>query len=60
MLHIPRGTFCLYVAAGAGEGGEVKTLIKMYGIPTFAFGVYMNYEQAPPALNASANADIYF
>ena len=29
----------LYVAAGAGEGGEVKTLMKMYGIPTFAFGV---------------------
>jgi len=29
----------LYVAAGAGEGGEVKTLLKIYGIPTFAFGV---------------------
>jgi len=29
----------LYVAAGAGEGGEVKTLMEMYGIPTFAFGV---------------------
>lgn len=29
----------LYVAAGAGEGGEVRTLMSMYGIPTFAFGV---------------------
>ncbi|KAH6918763.1 Extradiol ring-cleavage dioxygenase, class III enzyme, subunit B [Coprinopsis sp. MPI-PUGE-AT-0042] len=29
----------LYVAAGAGEGGEVKTLNPAYGIPTFAFGV---------------------
>jgi len=29
----------LYVAAGAGEGGEVKTIVNAYGIPTFAFGV---------------------
>ncbi|CAA7267936.1 unnamed protein product [Cyclocybe aegerita] len=29
----------LYVAAGAGEGGEVKTLCDLYGIPTFVFGL---------------------
>jgi 4,5-DOPA dioxygenase extradiol len=29
----------IYVAAGAGEGGEVKTLSDMYGIATFAFGL---------------------
>ncbi|EAU88416.1 hypothetical protein CC1G_05182 [Coprinopsis cinerea okayama7 len=29
----------LYVAAGAGEGGEVKTIVNAYGIPTFAFGL---------------------
>jgi 4,5-DOPA dioxygenase extradiol len=29
----------MYVAGGAGEGGEVKTLADMYGIPTFAFGL---------------------
>jgi len=29
----------LYVAAGAGEGGEVKTLVDLHGIPTFAFGL---------------------
>ena len=29
----------IYVAGGAGEGGEVKTLTDMYGIPTIAFGL---------------------
>lgn len=29
----------LYVAAGAGEGGEVRTIMDSYGIPTFAFGL---------------------
>lgn len=29
----------IYVAAGAGEGGNVLTIGDMYGIPTFAFGV---------------------
>ncbi|KAJ2931446.1 hypothetical protein H1R20_g5698, partial [Candolleomyces eurysporus] len=29
----------LYVAAGAGEGGEVFTVMNDYGIPTFAFGL---------------------
>ncbi|KAF5324744.1 hypothetical protein D9611_004512 [Ephemerocybe angulata] len=29
----------LYVAAGAGEGGEVRTVMNHYGIPTFAFGL---------------------
>lgn len=29
----------LYVAAGAGEGGEVRVICDLYGIPTFAFGV---------------------
>jgi len=29
----------VYVAGGAGEGGGVKTLADMYGIPTFAFGL---------------------
>jgi len=29
----------IYVAGGAGEGGEVKTLADMYGVPTFSFGV---------------------
>jgi len=29
----------LYVAAGAGEEGEVRTIMNAYGIPTFAFGV---------------------
>lgn len=29
----------LYVAAGAGEGGEVFTIMNDYGIPTFAFGL---------------------
>ena len=29
----------LYVAAGAGEGGEVFTIMSAYGIPTFAFGL---------------------
>ena len=29
----------LYIAAGAGEGGDVKVLSAIYGSPTFAFGV---------------------
>ncbi|KAJ6618323.1 Extradiol ring-cleavage dioxygenase, class III enzyme, subunit B [Mycena sp. CBHHK59/15] len=29
----------LYVAAGAGEGGEVRVLAEMYGCETIAFGV---------------------
>lgn len=29
----------LYVAAGAGEGGDVKVLTGIYGAPTFAFGL---------------------
>lgn len=29
----------LYVAAGAGEGGEVKIVNGCYGAPTFAFGI---------------------
>ncbi|TFK25074.1 Extradiol aromatic ring-opening dioxygenase [Coprinopsis marcescibilis] len=29
----------LYIAAGAGEGGEVKTIMNAYGVPTFAFGL---------------------
>jgi 4,5-DOPA dioxygenase extradiol len=29
----------LYVAAGAGEEGEVRTIMNDYGIPTFAFGL---------------------
>jgi len=29
----------IYVAGGAGEEGEVKTLAEMYGVPTFAFGL---------------------
>lgn len=29
----------LYVAAGAGEGGQVRVICDLYGIPTFAFGV---------------------
>ncbi|KAG5634973.1 hypothetical protein H0H81_000173 [Sphagnurus paluster] len=29
----------LYVAAGAGEGGDVHVLTSLYGCPTFAFGV---------------------
>ncbi|KAG6874302.1 hypothetical protein C0995_001527 [Termitomyces sp. Mi166 len=29
----------LYVAAGAGEGGDVRVVTSLYGAPTFAFGV---------------------
>ncbi|KAG6854949.1 hypothetical protein C0991_009772 [Blastosporella zonata] len=29
----------LYVAAGAGEGGSVRVVTRLYGAPTFAFGV---------------------
>jgi len=29
----------LYVAAGAGEGGEVKTILDVYGLASFAFGL---------------------
>ena len=29
----------LYIAAGAGEGGEVKVISAIYGSPTFAFGL---------------------
>lgn len=29
----------LYVAAGAGEGGNVRVVTSLYGAPTFAFGV---------------------
>jgi len=29
----------LYVAAGAGEGGEVRTILDLYGLASFAFGV---------------------
>lgn len=29
----------LYVAAGAGEGGEAKVVSGLYGQPTFAFGL---------------------
>ncbi|KAF8163133.1 Extradiol ring-cleavage dioxygenase, class III enzyme, subunit B [Crassisporium funariophilum] len=29
----------LYVAAGAGEGGDVRVLLNMYGLASFAFGV---------------------
>lgn len=29
----------LYVAAGAGEDGEVKVVSAIYGSPTFAFGL---------------------
>jgi aromatic ring-opening dioxygenase catalytic subunit (LigB family) len=29
----------LYVAAGAGENGDVKILHGNYGIPTFVFGI---------------------
>ena len=29
----------LYVAAGAGEGGNVRIVTSLYGAPTFAFGV---------------------
>lgn len=29
----------LYVAAGAGEGGDAKLLCGVYGIPTVAFGL---------------------
>lgn len=29
----------LYIAAGAGEGGGVRVICDLYGIPTFAFGV---------------------
>lgn len=29
----------LYVAAGTGEGGAVRVVCDLYGIPTFAFGV---------------------
>ena len=29
----------LYIAAGAGEDGDVKVLSAIYGAPTFAFGV---------------------
>ena len=29
----------LYIAAGAGEGGEARTIVNDYGIPTFAFGL---------------------
>lgn len=28
----------LYVAAGAGEGGEVRVITSLYGAQTFAFG----------------------
>ncbi len=29
----------LYVAAGAGDGGEAKVVSGLYGAPTFAFGL---------------------
>lgn len=29
----------LYVAGGAGEGGEVKTIVDLYGLASFAFGI---------------------
>lgn len=29
----------IYVAGGAGEGGDVKPVADMYGIPTFGFGL---------------------
>ncbi|KAF9472773.1 Extradiol ring-cleavage dioxygenase, class III enzyme, subunit B [Pholiota conissans] len=29
----------LYVADGAGEGGEVKTIVDLYGLASFAFGI---------------------
>jgi aromatic ring-opening dioxygenase catalytic subunit (LigB family) len=29
----------LYVAAGAGEGGDVRILNGSYGAPTFVFGI---------------------
>lgn len=29
----------LYVAAGAGEGGSLRTITDLYGSPTFAFGL---------------------
>lgn len=29
----------LYIAAGAGDAGDVKVLHGGYGIPTFAFGL---------------------
>lgn len=29
----------LYIAAGAGEGGNVRVLAGMHGAKTFAFGV---------------------
>ena len=29
----------LYVAAGAGEGGDVRVISAIYGAPTIAFGV---------------------
>ena len=29
----------LYVAAGAGEGGDVKVISAIYGAPTIAFGL---------------------
>jgi 4,5-DOPA dioxygenase extradiol len=29
----------LYVAAGAGERGEVRTMLDLYGLASFAFGV---------------------
>ncbi len=29
----------LYVAGGAGEEGEVHTLVDLYGLASFAFGI---------------------
>jgi len=29
----------LYVAAGAGERGEVRSILDLYGLASFAFGV---------------------
>jgi 4,5-DOPA dioxygenase extradiol len=29
----------LYVAAGAGEGGDVKTIMELYGLGSFGFGI---------------------
>lgn len=29
----------LYVASGAGEGGDARIISSLYGAPTFAFGL---------------------